>query len=140
MAAAARRSRSGTGTAATSASTASTRSAGACCESTARCCSGENPAVSPGSGARLSTTTRRARLPMIASAQLGHQQVRQHAGEPGARAEEEHVGGAHRGQRLRAGRRRVRAQPDPAHPARGGRHGHLAADPVARVRLVRPGR
>ena len=45
-----------------SATTTSRRRRGACAASTSRCCSGENPAVSPGCGARLRTRTLRASL------------------------------------------------------------------------------
>ena len=71
---------------------------------------------------------RRARRRDERLAQLRHQQVGDHAGEPGAGAEQQHVGRFHRIERLRAGPRSVRAQPDPLHPARGGRDRHLAPD------------
>ena len=60
--------------------------------------------------------------------ELGHQQVRDHAGEPGARAEDDPVGRLDRLQRLRAGGRVDGVQGDVAHPAAGGCHLHLAAD------------
>ena len=62
------------------------RRSGACAASTSRWSSGEKPSVSPCCGARLSVTTRRAAAGAQRLGQVGHQQVRHHAGEPGARA------------------------------------------------------
>ena len=113
---------------------------GRAAESTSRCCSGENPAVSPGSGARLSTTTRRARLSMIASRSSGTSRcgstLVNH--EPGPRNSTSAARTA--ATRLRAGPRRVRPQPHPPHLARGRRHRDLAADPVRPGRVPHPGR
>src|SRR6185312_3781399 len=54
-----------------SARTTSTLSAGACPARTSRCLCGENPSVSPGCGARLRTTSRRAAVPCSAEASPG---------------------------------------------------------------------
>lgn len=60
--------------------------------------------------------------------QLGHQHVRDHAGEPRAGAQHHQVGGHDGVDGLPGGRGVVRQQPHPAHLARGGRDRHLAAD------------
>src|SRR5918998_23095 len=64
--------RAGTATVSMSARTACTVNPdGAWPDNTVKCCSGENPAVSPGCGTRLSTTIRRATVPPSASARSG---------------------------------------------------------------------
>ena len=61
--------------------------------------------------------------------ELGHQQVRDHAGEPRARSEHHPVGGSDGGDGLRAGRRVFGLhQRDTDDLARGGRDRDLAAD------------
>ena len=86
-------SRCGSATEARSASTESTRRSGACAESTSRCCSGENPSVSPGCGGQVQHHQPVARgWPMMRRGHVGQQQVRQHAGEPGPGPEGDQVG------------------------------------------------
>ncbi len=70
-------------------------------------------------------------------AQLRHQKMRDHGGEPGARAEHHPVGVPHRGDRLGDGRRLLRHHMDGLHLAAGERDGGLAADRGDRVRTVR---
>ena len=92
---------------------------------------GENPAVSPGSRRQVQHDDPPRPGGDQRVAQLGHQQVRQHAGEPGARARAR-AGPptATAASGLRAGRRAGRAPAGPAHAGRGWSHGDLAADPA----------
>ena len=96
---------------------------------------GREPGRLPGSGARFSTTIRRAAVSISASRELGDQQVRQHAGEPRPRPEHHHVGGADGGHRIGAGPRLVGDEPHPLHAAGCRRDRHLAADAVRARRL-----
>ena len=90
------------------------------------------PAVSPVPGSRLSTSRRRARVDLERLAQLGHEQVRHHRGEPRAGAEHDPVGAADGGHRLRVGRRVGRHEAHRTDRARGDRDLRLAADDAAR--------
>ena len=78
--------------------------------STCRWSCGLRPSVSPACSARLRHTRRRAGVDDQGGAQVGDQQVRQHAGEPRARAEDDPVGLEHGPHRLLAGGRVLRAQ------------------------------
>ena len=88
-------------------------------------------------------THRRAGVWCSAAAQLGYEQVREHAGEPGAGAEHDPVGGADGGHAGSHARRILRQQPDADDPPRRRRDRHLAADDgdlgrVRRGRCPRP--
>ena len=104
---------------AVSATTTSRRRRGACAASTSRCCSGENPAVSPGCGARLRTRTLRASLSTRASSSSGTSRWGRTLDEPRPRPQDDDVRGAD-------GVARLRARP---RPARGR----------SRTRCTRPG-
>ena len=101
---------------------------GACSASTSRCVSGAKPSVSPGCGSRLRTTSVRAAVDSRAAPEVGDEQVRDHAGEPRARARAPPSRPRHRGQRLGAGRRVAGSRRDREHPARGRGDLDLAAD------------
>ena len=102
-----------------SANTASTRSAGACSQSTARCCSGREPGGLPRLRGEVEHDDPARRGLDQRGAQIGHQQVRQHAGEPRPGPEGHHVGRADRGDRLGAGARRSAAAATRAAPGPG---------------------
>ena len=119
-------SRPGRATASESASTVSIRNCGACAESTSRCCSGENPSVSPGCGARFSTTNRCGCGSDQGICDVGQHQVRQHTGEPGARTKNHQVSLLDGGDRLGAARRVRRIDSHRSNSTGGRGDGHLA--------------
>ena len=99
---------------------------------------GRSPSVSPGCGRRLSTSSRRARGGADRRGEVGDQQVREHAGEPRARAEHDPVGRHDRRHGLGAGRRRLGQQRHAADPAGRRGDGDLAAHGAQRAGSAGP--
>ena len=67
---------------------------GACAESTSRCCSGENPSVSPGLGGQVQHHQPIGETARDRRGHVGQQQVRQHAGERRSGTEGDQIGRA----------------------------------------------